>query len=68
MTGNDWSQVCCELLIEDNQSEAYNQNKNFTERRGGMLKHTILKLFHYGNEDPLKFWRYSLENFSLVRD
>lgn len=32
-----------------------------------MLKHGIVKLFHYGYEAPLEFWCYALEYLALGR-
>lgn len=66
MTGENWLSVCRTFCIEAHQSEAYHQNENLAERRGGMLKHAITKLFHHTNA-PLEFWCYALEYVSLVR-
>ncbi len=67
MTGDAWMKVCRDFCIESHTSEPYHQNENLAERRGGMLKHAIIKLFHYGHDAPLEFWCYALEYLALVR-
>ena len=37
MTGKDWFKVLCVNCIDDHANEAYCQNHNFAERRGGGL-------------------------------
>ena len=50
------------LCIDGYRSEAYHQNQNLAEHRGGDLKTAIIKLFHYTtSRAPMKFWRYVFE-------
>ena len=68
MTGNNWLSVCRDFCIEDHNSEAYHQNQNLAERRGGIYKLAIIKLFHNTPTSvPISFWCYALEFIALVR-
>ena len=40
MIGNTWFDVLFTFCIDDNANEAYHQNQNLIERRGGNLKKT----------------------------
>lgn len=67
MSGDKWLSVARHFCIETHHSEAYHQNQNLAERRGGMLKHAITKLFHHSEYAPMEFWCYALEFLALVR-
>lgn len=67
MTGESWMNICRRFCIETHNSEAYHQNQNLAERRGGMLKHAIIKLYHNSPHAPIEFWCYALEYLALVR-
>ena len=68
MTGNNWLSVCRDFCIKDHNSEAYHQNQNLAERRGGIYKLAIIKLFHNTPTSvPISFWCYALEFIVLVR-
>ena len=68
MTGSSWLAVCRDFCIESHNSEAYHQNQNLAERRGGNYKFAIVKLFHNSpSEVPEEFWCYAMEFIALVR-
>lgn len=46
LIGHEWTSVYRQFFIEDDNSEAYHPNQNLSERRGGDMKTSILKLFH----------------------
>ena len=42
-------------------------NKSHIYRQGGMIKHSVVNLYHESPEDiPLEFWCYGLEFIALV--
>lgn len=67
MTGTKWKSILRANCIEGHTSEAYHQNQNLAESRGGQLKTAIIKLFHNTPHAPLAFWCYALEYLSKVR-
>ena len=68
MTGNDWFEVLRTFCIDDHASEAYHQNQNLAERKGGNLKTAIIKLFHNTpSYAPLVFWCYAFQFLVFVR-
>ena len=68
MTGESWLNTLRHACIESHTSEAYHQNQNLAEHRGGGLKEAIVKLYHNTpNNPPLAFWCYALEFLALVR-
>ena len=68
MKGNTWFDVLSTFCINDHASEAYLQNQNLAERKGGDLKTAIIKLFHNSsNKAPLSFWCHAFEFSTLVR-
>ena len=67
MTGHAWLDILRTFCIEDHCSEAYHQNQNLAERRGGDLKTAIIKLFHNTtSRAPLTFWCYAFDFLTLV--
>ena len=68
MTGHAWLDTLRTFCIEDHCSEAYHQNQNLAERRGGDLKTAIIKLYHNTtSRAPLTFWCYAFDFLTLVR-
>ena len=68
MTGNAWFDILRTFCIDNHASEAYHQNQNLAERKGGDLKTAIVKLYHNTPSNaPLSFWCYAFEFLVLVR-
>jgi hypothetical protein len=64
--GSAWVKVLRDNVIESRFAEAYHQNQNYAELRGGLLKTSILKLFHMTPWAPLEYWCYALEYLNYV--
>jgi hypothetical protein len=62
-----WIKVLRDNVIESRFSEAYHQNQNYAELRGGLLKTAVLKLFHMTPWAPLEYWCYAVEYLNYVR-
>ena len=68
MTGHAWMNILRTFCIEDHCSEAYHQNQNLAEHRGGDLKTAIVKLYYYTTgRAPIIFWCYVFKFLVLVR-
>ena len=68
MMGNAWMDTLRQFCIDDHCSEAYHQNQNLAERRGGDCKTSIVKVFRCTSDRaPITFWCYAFEFLSLVR-
>jgi len=66
-SSSDWVKVLRDNVIESRFAEAYHQNQNYAELRGGLMKTAILKLFHLTPWAPLEYWCYALEYLNYVR-
>ena len=68
MTGKAWLDTLRQFCVDGHCSEAYHQNQNLAERRGGDYKTAILKLYHYACiRAPLSFWCFAFDFLKLVR-
>ena len=38
---------------------SYHQDQNYAERKGGVFKYRILKLFHNTPHSPIEYWYYA---------
>jgi len=62
-----WGDILRKYCIDSGTTEAYHQNGNPAERRGGDLKTAVLKVFHYTPWAPARYWCYLLEHLAFVR-
>ena len=56
MGGDDWLQAVCQLTIEEHILEAYHQNLNLVEQRGGDVKLALLHFYCNTPDTPLNYW------------